>query len=1058
MSAYTEIARLGVKIVADGSVYTNTMRGAVRTAEDATRKLTAAGKAMSLSVTAPLVAIGAGALRAFSTFDDAMTKSTSIMGKLSEDMRGQLERTATALSNRGKLGADVLAGAYYELASAGLTAEQSMASLGTVTDFATAGAFDLAKATNLLAGSMGALGLPATRENIQRMADVLTQAGNLEAASPEQFATALVTKSAGAMRLLNKEVEEGVAVLMAYAKAGVKGENAGEKLDVMWRDLASANVKHREDWDKLNIKVFDAAGNFRHTADILADMEKAMAGMSAEQKKVTLLGLGMTDMSMSATTTLLGMSKQIRENQKNLNVHNVVQEVAERQMQSFAAQTQKLQNNITNASREIGKSFLPTIERMVGLVQVAQARWEGMTGVQKQNAITTAALAAAAGPALIAISVGAKAASMMFSVLNTTMTVGMTVARGLHTGYRLIVGGITMVATATKSSIVWVLAEWKAFSAAQAGKAALAATAAAAVVGGNAATATSYATASAATAQYGMVVAGTAQVTTVASTAQAAAIGTTALATTANAGLATSNAALSTGLILNTTATTTNTLAKAANSAGSAAAASSNVIYTTATLVSTTATNALSTAQVANSGIVARMTTFVLNGVRSLFSFTGAAGGASTALATLRAFAVHCGRALFVMALPVLLPLAKIALIVGVITAAVAGLTYAIFGSDGLSAAWTAVKETMYGFYVMATEWLSSIWKGIKNFLGFTEESAKAMDDAQKAAKDAAAAADKAEADSKAALEAATKAQADLESQTKDLTAAMEGLKNGTAGAGDSSDLLGKKAEDLQKRIDDMTKDLQAQEATFGKSNAQQDIYRMKLDGATDAQLKAAQAAADALDVKEKEKKAQEKLKEKMEEGKKMAEQYLTPQEKMAKAHLDLSHLLEIGAIDMETYNRGMKEAKKEFAAPAVGRVGLEGIEGVRSGTAEALQRLSAYRSAAAKPLTDIAAPLKGVNGDTTALAARKAVAAGGPKEPVAMTREEKRAKALGLKPINRPKATAQDMRLMALSTPGGAATPQTKGPTKHEGTVETLLAKVVDNTSKLTQTAPADL
>jgi len=90
--------------------------------------------------------------------------------------------------------------------------------------------FDMARATDLLTDAQSALGLTirddaiANMEEMVRVSDVLVRANTLANASVEQFSVALTTKSGAALRALNKDMEEGVAVLAAFADQGIKGE------------------------------------------------------------------------------------------------------------------------------------------------------------------------------------------------------------------------------------------------------------------------------------------------------------------------------------------------------------------------------------------------------------------------------------------------------------------------------------------------------------------------------------------------------------------------------------------------------------------------------------------------------------------------------------------------------------------------------------------------------------------------------------------------------------------------------------------------------------------
>jgi len=272
-----------------------------------------------------LTGVSAIAVRQYGEFEHAMTESTAIMMGLNKQLQDEMAQTARELGTKGIQSATELAEAYFFLASAGLDARQSMAALPMVQKFATAGAFNLSKATDLLTDAQSALGLTvkdATQnmENMGRIADVLVKANTLANASVEQFSISLTTKSAAALRLLNKDIEEGVAVLAAFADQGIKAQDAGTQLSIVLRDFS----------------VYDSEGNMRNMADIIGNLEMVFAGMSDEALRTSLMLLGLNDRSIQATASLFGMSDKIRTYERELrNAGGTTETVANKQLQSF---------------------------------------------------------------------------------------------------------------------------------------------------------------------------------------------------------------------------------------------------------------------------------------------------------------------------------------------------------------------------------------------------------------------------------------------------------------------------------------------------------------------------------------------------------------------------------------------------------------------------------------------------------------------------------------------------------------------------------------------------
>ncbi|KKL62498.1 hypothetical protein LCGC14_2184600 [marine sediment metagenome] len=222
-------------------------------------------------------------------FESAMRQSLAIMGDVSEMMEVRMADAARKVGIELNLGAKQAAEAFFFLASAGFTAEQSVGALSTVATFAKAGMFSMALATDLATDAQSALGLKADNAaenlvNLTRVTDVLVKANTLANATVQQFATALTSESAAALRSFGKDMEEGVAVLAAFADQGVKAEVAGTGLSRILRLMSSAAIKNAADYDRLNVSVFDAGGTMRNIADIVEDLENALGTMSDIQR------------------------------------------------------------------------------------------------------------------------------------------------------------------------------------------------------------------------------------------------------------------------------------------------------------------------------------------------------------------------------------------------------------------------------------------------------------------------------------------------------------------------------------------------------------------------------------------------------------------------------------------------------------------------------------------------------------------------------------------------------------------------------------------------------
>lgn len=404
------LGNLEIHLLGDNSHFAKMMRSTETMMAQTAQRMKKVGKTLTSHITVPVTAMAGASIWAFAKFDDAMTQSLAIMKNVSPQLRAEMEQTAKVISTQSVKSADELARSYFFLASAGLTAEQSMAALPTVTSFATAGMFDMAQATDLLTDAQSALGLTVEDSeqnmmNMTRVSDVLVRANTLANASVEQFSTALTSKAGTAMKSYNIQLEEGVAVLAAYADQGIKAELAGNMFDRMLRLTIKSINDNKQAWEENGIATTDASGNLLPLADILEQVHNKTKNLGSVQKAAALEMLGFEARSQQAILPLLGLSDKIRDYQAGLEgATNYTKDVANKQLQSFASQMKILWNNVKVAAIEIGQVLAPWILKLSQYVQMAVTWFRGLDEGTQRWIIGIALVSAALGPLLVMMS------------------------------------------------------------------------------------------------------------------------------------------------------------------------------------------------------------------------------------------------------------------------------------------------------------------------------------------------------------------------------------------------------------------------------------------------------------------------------------------------------------------------------------------------------------------------------------------------------------------------------------------------------------------------------
>ena len=249
-------------------------------------------------------------------FDRALTRSVAIQGA-SVEQSERMRKAALEVSKTTQFSAQEAAESFYFLASAGLTVEEQLDSIGTVARFAQAGAFDMATATDLLTDAQSAMGMSAGSAaeklaNLKLMGDTLVAAETLANASTMQFSEAMTNGAAVAARTYGVSLAETVATLAVFADQGAKGSEAGTKFAIVLRDLTTKSIKQKEAFQAAGVEIFDQQGKFLGISNAIKELTERLRGLSDAQAKTALMELGFSDKSVGAIQMLIGTTDQLQ--------------------------------------------------------------------------------------------------------------------------------------------------------------------------------------------------------------------------------------------------------------------------------------------------------------------------------------------------------------------------------------------------------------------------------------------------------------------------------------------------------------------------------------------------------------------------------------------------------------------------------------------------------------------------------------------------------------------------------------------------------------------------
>jgi TP901 family phage tail tape measure protein len=243
-----------------------------------------------------------------------------------------------------------------QLAKAGFNAQQVIAASKGTMQLGTAAQIEYTEAADMTTRALKMFKLPAS--DAGRVANVLAAGANASTASMTDMAYGLMNAGMGA-KMMNVSVEETVGSLAMLVDAGLSGERAGTALNTMFYRLASPTKAAAAMMGELNIKAFDAKGNFRGLQPIIKDFARATADMGDAQQAAMFK----TIFGMRANQAMMGLLDKAGKTQKNytdaVTGTNAAQEIAAARMKGFHGMLEKVSNGVSTLATELGLKMLP---------------------------------------------------------------------------------------------------------------------------------------------------------------------------------------------------------------------------------------------------------------------------------------------------------------------------------------------------------------------------------------------------------------------------------------------------------------------------------------------------------------------------------------------------------------------------------------------------------------------------------------------------------------------------------------------------------------------------
>ncbi len=302
----------------------------------------------------------------------AIGKSVSLASKLQSELAvfnvtagATADQMETVREKALALGRDVTlpavsagdaAVALTELAKAGLSVQDSLDGAKGVLQLATAANIDFSAATQLTASALNAFGLAGLEAT--HVADVLANSANRSQGSITDAGVALQQSSAVA-RQAGLSLEQTAAALTLFARAGLRGSDAGTSLRTALIRLINPSTKASALIQKLGLHIRDASGNIN--LNVFDEFTQKTKEFSAAQRDQALAIIFGQDAIRGAAILAREGRKGLDAELQGINKQGTAAEVAAARTSGFAGSIENLKNQLSDAGEALGSSLLPQL-------------------------------------------------------------------------------------------------------------------------------------------------------------------------------------------------------------------------------------------------------------------------------------------------------------------------------------------------------------------------------------------------------------------------------------------------------------------------------------------------------------------------------------------------------------------------------------------------------------------------------------------------------------------------------------------------------------------------
>jgi len=382
----------------DLKAFSTSQQNLVRQLQASGRKMQSIGKSMSMSLTAPIVGLGAVATKTFATFEQSMAKVKAISGATGSAFK-DLESTARQLGMTTRFSASEVAELMLNYSKLGFSASEIEKITGATLNLALATGEDLAQSATIAGGTLRAFGLEA--DQMQRVTDVMAKSFSSSALDLEKFQNSM-NKVAPIANAMGNSLELTTAQLSVLVNNSHEASTAG----TMLRGMMLKATKDGFNFD-------DAIKKISESSD--------KAGTALEFFDKRSVGVAIT------------LSENIEKTNQLTEAYEksggAAEAMAKIMDDTLEGSMFRLQSAVSEMGISIGEKLAPHVIKVTNFLAKLAEGFSQLNPETQQIIIQLAATAAAIGPLIYAF--GALKLAMAFLIAHPAVLVAIALSSAL---------------------------------------------------------------------------------------------------------------------------------------------------------------------------------------------------------------------------------------------------------------------------------------------------------------------------------------------------------------------------------------------------------------------------------------------------------------------------------------------------------------------------------------------------------------------------------------------------------------------------------------------------